>query len=288
MKDQSTELSLYSEFFRNNGYVLVKNAVPKALCDKAISRMFAFMGQSPDDRDGWYEPAAGMDGYFEDQERGMLPFFHDQSLWDIRMYPRVYDIFAELLGERKLWVSLDRVNMKLPKRENKGQLNANFIHWDTDTSNLKFPLTIPSGGLQGVLYLADTFADQGGFQCVPDIFRDLEGYIKRQPANRDPRVPDITGYDVMPIPGEAGDLLIWDVLLPHGNGENLSDDIRFAQYITMHPAPPVSHAKSRIDSWRNYSSTFLPEDPRGWERTHNDGPAQLTELGWKLLGIDSW
>jgi len=287
---EKMELNMYSDFFRNNGYVLVKNAVPKNLCQNAVSRIFEFMGQTPSNPDVWYDPPAGMDRYFEEQNRGMLPFFHDQSLWDIRMHPRIYEIFSELLGLRELWVSLDRVNMKLPKRAGFSSLNTGFIHWDTDTSDLKFPIRQPSGKMQGVLYLADTSADQGGFQCVPEIYRNLEEYINSQPPNRDPRVPDISGYDVLPVPGEAGDLLIWDVLLPHGNGENLSNEIRFAQYITMFPAPPdrAGHAQVRIESWRNYTSTFLPGDPRGWEREHNEGPAVLTDLGRKLLGIDMW
>ncbi|MFC5532599.1 phytanoyl-CoA dioxygenase family protein [Cohnella yongneupensis] len=280
----------YLEFFNNNGYVLVKNAVPRELCEKTVRRIFEFVGKSPDDREGWYTPAEGADDYFEDQERGMLPFFHDQTLWDNRMYPKVYEVFKELLGEEKLWVSLDRVNMKLPKRESHLKLNQSFIHWDRDTSNLKFPMRVGESGLQGVLYLADTAANQGGFQCVPEIYRDLEGYIARQPADRNPTIPNLEGYEITPIPGEAGDLLIWDALLPHGNGENLSNDIRFAQYILMSPAnqdDPIE-TEARIRAFEAYESTFLPKDPRGWERNNNASRPQLSGLGRKLLGLDRW
>lgn len=281
----------YLEFFNRNGYVLVKNAVPREACERTVRRIFEFVGKSPDDREGWYEPPAGSDEYFEDQERGMLPFFHDQTLWDNRTYPKVYEAFKELLGTEKLWVSLDRVNMKLPKRDSHPRLNQSFIHWDRDTSNLTFPLRAGESGLQGVLYLADTAADQGGFQCVPEIYRDLESYIARQPADRNPTIPNLDGYGITPIPGEAGDLLIWDALLPHGNGENLSNDIRFAQYILMHPADEdnAQAREARIRAFERCESTFLPGDPRGWERGESRGkPAQLTALGRKLLGLDRW
>jgi hypothetical protein len=269
MSNPTFDKGMYKEFFKNNGYVLVKNAVPKELCQQTVERIFAFMGKSPEDREGWYTPAEGMEAYFEDQERGMLPFFQDQTLWDNRMYPKVYEVFKELIGEEKLWVSLDRVNMKLPKKATHQQLNESFIHWDMNTSNLSFPLQLPSGKLQGVLYLADTAANQGGFQCVPSIFRNLEEFLKSQPDDRNPRISNIEGYEIMHFPGEAGDLLIWDVLLPDGNGENLSNEIRFAQYITMYPAlkDNIEQREARIDAWQNYKSTFLPEDPRGWKVT---------------------
>jgi hypothetical protein len=282
----------YREFFRENGYVVVKNAVPKEMCDRLIQRIYDFMGKSEADSEGWYTPAAGMDDYFPDQGGGFLPLYQDQTLWDIRMLPKIYDVFAEIIGDEKLWVSLDRVNMKPPRRESHLNLSASHIHWDTDTAKLTFPHPIPSGRLQGVVYLADTAANQGGFECVPSIFQNLESFIKSQPKDRNPRIPNIEGHEVVPIPGEAGDMVIWDVLLPHGNGQNRSGNLRFAQYVTMFPAAPdnTEQLNARIDAWRNYKSVtpIFPEDPRQWERSHNEGPANLSELGRKLLGLDSW
>jgi hypothetical protein len=292
MKPGYGSKTAYKEFFKENGYVVVKNAVPKEMCDRTIRRMFEFMGKNPNDREGWYTPATGMDSYYPHQDSGMLPLYQDQTLWDNRMYPTIYGAFAELLGEDKLWVTLDRVNMKPPKRENNPELNQSSIHWDVDTSDLTFPQPIPSRVVQGVLYLADTAPNQGGFQCVPSIFRNLEAYFNNQPKDRDRLKPDIAGHEVIPIPGEAGDLVIWDGLLAHGNGENLSDRLRFAQYISMFPAAPENKEllNTRIDAWRNFKPALpiFPEDPRGWEREHNESPAQLTILGRKLLGIESW
>jgi hypothetical protein len=57
--------------------------------------------------------------------------------------------------------------------------------------------------VQGVLYLTDTTEDMGGFQCVPGMHRNLEDWIKTQPRNRNPRVPDLTGRTVKPVPGAA-------------------------------------------------------------------------------------
>ena len=46
---------------------------------------------------------------------------------------------------------------------------------------------------EGVLALTDTATDQGGFQCVPGMHRGLEEWIKTQPPDRNPRVPDLSG-----------------------------------------------------------------------------------------------
>ncbi|MCU6708926.1 phytanoyl-CoA dioxygenase family protein [Paenibacillus sp. J5C_2022] len=277
------------DFFHTNGYVLIKNAVPKSYCEQLVQVIWDFMGKNANDPDSWYTPAKGMDSYWEGQAGGMLPLYNHQAMWDIRQHPNVYGAFSELIGEEKLRVSLDRVSMKPPKRDDHPGLNANFIHWDEDTTNLTFPLKQPRP-LQGVVYLADTAYNQGGFQCVPSIYRDLEAYIQSQPADRNPRQPDISGYEVEPIPGEAGDLLIWDVLLPHGNGDNLSDKPRFAQYVLMFPENQITREETEgyIDSVRKHQGRpGNLNDPRNWER-NNCGPVELTPLGRKLLGIDPW
>jgi len=275
-------------FFRENGYLLVKGVVPKENCDRVIDAIWDCLDTDRSNPDNWYKPPKGvLSG------GGMVEMYHHQTMWDNRQHPNVHQAFAELLGEEKLWVSLDRVNMKPPVREAHRELDYSFIHWDTDTSKLpEFPLPHPYG-LQGVLYLADTATNQGGFQCVPGIYRNLEAYLKAQPADRNPTVPDLTGYEVEAIPGEAGDLLIWDVLLPHGNGRNFAETPRYAQYITMFKVNPsrLENVQARIDCWENRkgpSGPAFPGDPRNWEQNTFEGPPELTPLGRKLLGLDSW
>jgi ectoine hydroxylase-related dioxygenase (phytanoyl-CoA dioxygenase family) len=114
-------------------------------------------------------------------------------------------------------------------------------------------------------------------------------------------VPDLSrlpeGYEVTPIPGKAGDLLIWNRRLAHGNGRNTSDRPRLAQYISMSPAPapPLSEEaearrQERIAMWRDRlppKGKAFPGDPRRKEELFGQ-TAELTPLGRKLLGIDLW
>ena len=79
-----------------------------------------------------------------------------QAIWDNRQHPRVHQAFARRFGEEKLWVSLDRANMKPPAREDKPDWNnRGMIHWDLDTSQQPIQF-----GVQGVLYLTDTAENQ--------------------------------------------------------------------------------------------------------------------------------
>ena len=161
-----------------------------------------------------------------------------------------------------------------------------MVHWDIDTSRDPVPFHV-----QGVLYLEDTSADQGGFQCVAGFHNRFAEWVKTQPADRDPWHPALEGLDVKTIPGKAGDLLIWHSLLPHGNSRNRSNKPRLAQYITMYPAREENEEErqTRVDAWRERKpprGKAFPGDPRGWEQNHP--PAELTDLGKKLLGLTSW
>jgi ectoine hydroxylase-related dioxygenase (phytanoyl-CoA dioxygenase family) len=120
----------------------------------------------------------------------------------------------------------------------------------------------------------------------------VEEWVDSLPPDCDPRRPDVTGKNVTPIPGKAGDLLIWHSLLPHGNGHNVSNRPRFAQFISMVPAREENeeYRQERISQWREHrppGNKVFPGDPRGWEEQYLQ-PAELTPLGRKLLGLDRW
>ncbi len=142
-----------------------------------------------------------------------------------------------------------------------------------------------------MLSLSDTDETTGGFQCVPDLYRDLSLWRETQPKNRDPFKPDLSGYNTEFVPMKAGDLLIFNGLLPHGIKPNTSDRVRLAQYISMSPALQ----DSSILDWRlkcfaektSPEGYAFPGDPREWEKTRY-GDAQLTPLGERLLGRKPW
>jgi hypothetical protein len=205
----------------------------------------------------------------------------------------MYQAFADLLGTETLWVSMDRATMKPPIDPRFPHYNdRGFVHWDLDTSQ---PLP-EKLSVQGVLALEDTTEEMGGFCCIPGFHRELATWIAQQPPDRNPQHPDLSrlpeGFQVTPIPMKAGDLVIWDRTLAHGNGCNTGMRPRLAQYITMYPArDDEAGRQERIACWRDrhapsYWERNIPEALRGREK--ENPPAELSSLGRKLLGLDLW
>jgi hypothetical protein len=272
------------EFFDENGYVVVPNAAPPENLEAVIAAIWSFLEMDPDDPSTWYP---------KDRWGSIVHLHQHPSLWNNRQSPRLYQAFADLLGEEKLWVSMDRAAMKPPIHPDFPDYNdSGFVHWDLDTSK-PLPDTL---GVQGVLALTDTTEEMGGFHCIPGFHRILAEWIAEQPEDRNPRSPDLSrlpeGFKVTPIPMKAGDLLIWNRTLAHGNGRNEGTRPRLAQYITMYPASENEEQRQdRVSCWRerrapHFWEREIPEKYQGRERNHP--PAELSILGRKLLGADKW
>ncbi|MFN7119321.1 MAG: phytanoyl-CoA dioxygenase family protein, partial [Saprospiraceae bacterium] len=255
------------QFWIHNGYIVIKNAVPKEQALKTAAFLWEFEEKDPNNPDTWYAPARAEMKMKELTGTGMVEVYNHQYLWDNRQTQRVYDAFVDIWGTEKLWVTIDRANLNFPIRP--GFEYKGFIHWDYD------PETKPQN-VQGVLALADqTDENMGGFQCIPELFRTYDSWKLTQPADRDRFKPDITGFEdkLVKVKMEAGDLLIFNSSQPHGIRPNLSQDkVRMAQYISMMPAEEDNQAlrEWRIRSWRERISPegyAFPGDPRKWEQT---------------------
>ena len=271
-------------FFDEQGYVVVREVVPKENCDLVIDAMWAFLGLDRNNLDASYrEPL---------KPGGMIEMYQHPAMWDNRQNPKLYEAFTEILGTPHLAVSIDRVGMKLPRHPDHPDYDhKGFTHWDVDTAKLPTRL-----GVQAVLCLSDTDTDMGGFQCIPGFHKNLAQWIAEQPADRNPRMPDLSqlpeGMRVTPIPARTGDLIIWNNILAHGNGHNTSDRPRYSQYITMFPAEHLSDESREIRAfcWQHRlppGGSVFPGDPRKQEERFG-ATAELTPLGRKLLGLDRW
>lgn len=273
------------KFWITNGYIIIPNAVPEENVQAVIDLIWKFEEKDPNDRKTWYQPARREIQMKELTNSGMVEVYNHQALWNNRQYPKVYNAFVDIWGTEKLWVTIDRANLNFPVRDDyefKG-----FIHWDIDTSLSPLPVDV-----QGVLALSDTNDETGGFQCIPELYRNFDNWVKDQPKDRDPFKPDITGFKPTNVNMKRGDLLIFNSMLPHGIRPNYSDSPRIAQYISMNPASEEDQKLKvwRIRSWceRNPRVGYaFPGDPRNWEKKHAK-TADLTGLGKKLLGLESW
>ncbi len=281
-------------FWDEHGYVIIHDAVPPENIKAAKAAVWDFLEMRPDNPDSWYpdQPRKGI----------MAEMYHHQALWDNRQYPRIHQAFAEIWGTDRLWVSIDRASMNPPDRtspKEAGKLNGDSpseqpiplpLHWDIAVEP-PIPFCV-----QGVLYLTDTVADGGAFICVPGFHRKLEAWLANLPADADPRKQDLMSLGATPIPGKAGDLIIWHSSLPHGAGLNTGRYPRVVQYITMFPVQEKDEniLTRRVNAWRNNLAGVIVEGTgRNWElrkeKEHAIGEtAELSPLGRKLLGLDKW
>ncbi len=266
-----------------HGYVVVPGLLPQENLEAVIADIERHAGVDMTKPATWYKPGIIA-------PTGMIEMYHYQSMWNNRQHPAVHAVFADLFGTEKLWVSLDRTNLKPPVDTQHPEYdNRGFIHWDVDIA--RYPQI--GFGVQGVLALTDTDEDMGGFQCVPEIYQDLSTWLAEHPVEqRTARTPDISGYEITKVPLRAGDIVIWRNLLPHGNGHNRSRSARLAQYISMSLAreDDVQARQVRINCWQRNApppNPFFPGDSRKIEERREE-PAKLTGLGRKLLGLDAW
>jgi len=213
----------------------------------------------------------------------MIELYHHQAMWNNRQHPRLYDAFVDLWGTEELWVTIDRVNMNLPNRD--GWQNDGFLHWDIDLANKDHVRNI-----QGVLSLNDNDKDMGGIQIVPDLFKQLDNWLKYQPKDRSRIIKEALEFDVINLESKAGDLVIWDSRMAHGTSPNRSNNPRFAQYISMCPAEPAEEEllQIRLDSFEKRIGPKKCGMPGSNQEACFSPKAKLTELGQRLLGSVSW
>jgi len=275
------------EFWIENGYVIIKNAVPKEQAQATADFLWEFEEKDQKDPATWYTAPRAEMKMKELAGTGMVEVYNNQHLWNNRQLPRVYDAFVDIWGTEKLWVTIDRANLNFPIRE--GFEQKGFIHWDYD------PETRPQN-VQGVIALADqTDEHMGGFQCIPWLYRNYDSWKLTQPEDRDRFQPDTKGLEdkIVKVKMEAGDLLIFNSTEPHGIRPNKSKDkVRMAQYISMMPSEEDNEEMRewRINSWKHRIAPegyAFPGDPRNWEQERYER-AELTDLGEKLLGLKSW
>jgi hypothetical protein len=207
-------------FWEEHGYVILHDAISPEECRAAERTVWEHLGLDPQDPETWYRKR---------RSHGiMVQFFHDPALAANRRSPRIHKAFAQVWGTADLWVTTDRVSFNPPERPG-WHFPGPRLHWDA-VFEVPFPF-----GVQGLLYLTDTPAEQGAFTCVPGFHRRIEDWLRALPAGADPQQQDLESLGPMPIAGKAGDLVIWHKALPHGSRPNRGSRPRLVHYVKMYP-----------------------------------------------------
>jgi hypothetical protein len=209
------------EFWGRNGYVVVHDAVSPAQCQAAAQAIYEFLEMHPELPETWYTARKG--------EGVWVPLLHHPALQANRESPRIRGAFAQLWGRDDLWVNVDQAGMNPPERPG-WHYPGTGLHFDV---SLELPIPF---GVQGILYLTDTAADQGAFTCVPGFHRNIESWLNNLPPGSDPRTQNLYDLGPVPIAGRAGDFIIWHHALPHAGTPNRASRPRVVQYTKWFPS----------------------------------------------------
>lgn len=208
-------------FWDENGYIIVREAVSKADCEQAIDAICKYISISLGDPATWYQSHPARQGI-------MVQLFQHPALEKNRQSPKIRAAFEQLWNRKDLWLNTDRVGFN-PPETNQWKFPGPDLHWDV---SLQLPIPF---GLQGILYLSDTQANQGAFTLVPGFHKRVESWLNSLPANTNPRTENLHALGSLPVAAKAGDFIIWHQALPHGSSCNTSALPRIVQYINYVP-----------------------------------------------------
>lgn len=211
------ELALWHE----NGYLVLHDAASPEGCAAAVEAICQFLQMDLNDPNTWYNGPQGHSIW--------VPLLRHPAIEANRNSPRIHRAFEQIWGRTDLWMTVDQSGMNPPERPG-WQFPGPHLHWDT---SLELPIPF---GVQGLLYLTDTAAEQGAFTCVPGFHHKIESWLTSLPEGTNPRQQDLAAFGELPIAGKAGDLIIWHQALPHGSRPNRTNRPRFVQYMTMRPS----------------------------------------------------
>src|SRR5262249_49609939 len=207
--------------FYSDGYMVIRNVLPRSATANAVRDIAAFVGAELTDSATWYGGPPQLDR--------VLPMHHAQSLWDIRQSSNLYEVFTEFFDTPRLMVDINRCIFRPPVHPRIPDVSHGSIHWDSD------PRSPEPASLQAVVLLTDVGVDEGGFQCLPQVFQNLDKWLERYARRADFNFfePGLNDWPSTQVPGNAGDVILWSTKLPHGSATNLSSRPRIASFVTM-------------------------------------------------------
>jgi hypothetical protein len=208
-------------FFGEHGYVVLRGAVTREAARAAEDAIWSHLQMDRDDPQTWYRGSHGHSIW--------VPLIRDPALDANRASPRIAAAFAQLWKRSDLWPTVDQSGFNPPETPD-WRFPGPHLHWDVSLA-----LPIPFG-LQGILYLVDTAADQGAFTCVPGFHRRIESWIGGLPPGADPRREILGNKESVAVEATAGDMIIWQHALPHGASPNRATRPRIVQYISLQPS----------------------------------------------------
>jgi hypothetical protein len=255
----------------NDGYVVFKNAVPRKLCENVLQAIGTELGIWTEDRASWSRVSNEID---------QVPLWGHQSQWDIRQLPNLSLIWSMVWGTSELWTDRNSCRFTPPWR--KGRAEPIALHWDVD------PFDHDVLWYSGIVALTDTPRGAGGFRCSPALMHNRDRWPttwSTSQSGTEYRPHAVKDEEIVEVPLDVGDLLIFDSHLPHGTVRNRSHDPRVVFYLQMFPTGTDAEAQTNVsDHMAGVAPPWWRWKP-GHDRVEPGPPATLNDRGKQLLGM---
>ena len=135
--------------------------------------------------------------------------------------------------------------------------------------------------LQALINFVDNRDQDGGFILVPKFHKFFKEWVEATKNTIGKKYSgssflimnriDQVGQMGVRIPLRAGDMLVWDVCMPHGSQPNDSSQMRLCQFLKMYPAMKANKNRRAIINKALEGNGLV-----------------VTELGSKLFGLKEW
>jgi hypothetical protein len=208
--------------WEEHGWIILPDAISPEACHATAQAIWDVLDMAPDEPATW-------DDQRRVQQCVFVQLFRHPALDANRRSRRIRKAFAQLWGTADLWVTTDRVGFNPPETPQR-PFPGPGIHWDV---SLTTPIPL---GIQGLIYLTDTAAEQGAFALVPGMHRTIGAWLDALPPGEPARTFAAQHLEMTPIAGKAGGLILWHHALPHGPTPNRADRPRLVHYVKMFPA----------------------------------------------------
>ncbi|KAL4797899.1 hypothetical protein BDV19DRAFT_397499 [Aspergillus venezuelensis] len=262
------------DLFRD-GFVVVKNVIPKKRCDYYIDKMFEWVGKFPygfDKNDKLKWTAEHLPTHMKGGMYHGYRVQHEKFIWEARTEPGVIETFSKLWGTDKLLVSFDGMNFTLPTGK-PFQPTEPWPHVDQS------PMRKGMQCVQGILNFAPNGPDDGGLlvlkgstKLMPEFFETHPEVIGRKtwgPADwfgfDDEEVKWFIdrGCEIHKVCADPGDVILWDSRTMHYNCVPTSQNLRAIVYACYTPAafaePDILRQKGEFFDQR-MGTTHWPHD----------------------------
>ena len=125
---------------------------------------------------------------------------------------------------------------------------------------------------------------------MPSIYTSLAEWRAEHESDTNRHQPKVPEDKLVRLAGRAGSLVVFHRLMPHTNTVNTSDLPRYVQYVAMQPRGTEEERDVRVKEFqeRRPPAWAVRQKITGQLIPEPGDPPPLTDLGRKLVGLDSW